>query len=107
MQVFEKLGKIVLLSAFCFLNAVDLIQTVQGNPWSWLILKIALTFGLPLGLYRLDVYLKSIESRGFFTILRWFVILTYVSVFIADILYSLLVLRRMSLLVVSYPKSLR
>jgi len=107
----EKLIKITLLSAFCIVNAIDMIQTfaflrmgIESNsfavnyPSLWFPLKIALTFGLPLGLYRLDVYLKSRKSEGFLWYLKWFVILTYASILLADILYARLILRNMSIL---------
>jgi len=111
MKKSEKLIKIVLLSAFCILNIIDMIQTlaflrmgIESNPFVvnypslWFPLKIAFTFGLPLGLYRLDVYLKSRQSEGFLSYLKWFVILTYASIILADILYVVLVFGNMYIL---------
>jgi len=111
MDSFEKLIKITLLSAFSLLNAVDMIQTVtflrlriEGNlfavnyPQLWFLLKIVLTFGLPLGLYLLDVYLETKEDDGFFSYLKGFVSLAYILIFFADIFFLALVLRNIAIL---------
>jgi len=111
MDMLEKLLKMSLLYAFCFLNAVDMVQTlaflrmgIEGNllvvynPQLWFLAKFIFAFGLPLGIYRLDVFLESKEDEGFFSYLKWLVIFVYVSVFLADIFYLSLVWRNTSLL---------
>jgi len=120
MKKSEKLIKIALLSAFCVLNVADMLQTltflkmgIEGNPLVvyhpqlWFPLKFAFAFGLPLGLYHLDVYLKSRKSEGFLSHLRWFVRLVYISIFFADILYGLLVFRNMPVLSAFQPNSFK
>jgi len=111
MDMFEKLVKTALLYAFCFLNAIDMVQTlaflrlgIEGNlfvvyyPQLWFVLKFVFTFGLPVGLYRLDVYLEPKEDEGFFSYLKKFVAFVYLIVFFADIYYLSLVMRNISIL---------
>ena len=108
---FEKLIKLALLNAFCFLNAIDFVQTlsflrmgVEGNlfvvyyPYLWFPLKLVLAFGFPLGLYQLDLYLTKKEDDGIISSLRSFVNLAYLTVLLADIFFLFLVLRNMSVL---------
>jgi len=77
---------------------------IEGNPFVvyfpqlWFPLKFVFAFGLPLGLYRLDVYLKSRKTEGFLSFLKWFVLLVYISIFFADLLYASLVSSNMPLL---------
>jgi len=111
MDVFEKLVKTALLYTFCFLNVIDMAQTVaflrmgiEGNsfvvyyPHLWFLLKFGIALGLPLGLYRLDVYLDAKEDEGFFSSMEMFVNFLYVIVLFADLFFFSLVLRNMSIL---------
>jgi len=110
MEYFEKLLKLGLLYAFCFLNAIDFVQTlaflrmgIEGNlfivyyPYLWFPLKFVLAFGFPIGLYKLDLYLKEKEDEGIISSLRSFVDIAYLIVFLADIFFLFLVLRNMSI----------
>jgi len=110
MEYFEKLLKLGLLYTFCFLNAIDFVQTlaflrmgVEGNlfvvyyPYLWFPLKFVLAFGFPIGLYQLDLYLTKREDEGIISSLRSFVNLTYLIVLLADIFFLFLVLRNMSI----------
>jgi len=106
MDEFEKPIKTALLSAFSFLNAVDMVQTlaflrvgIEGNPFViyypelWFPLKFVFTFGLPLGVYRLDNYLEAKKDEGIFPYLKGLVAFAYVSIFFADLFFLSLVLR--------------
>jgi len=110
MEYFEKLLKLGLLYAFCFLNAIDFVQTlaflrmgIEGNlfvvyyPYLWFPLKFVLAFGFPIGLYQLDLYLTKKEDEGIISSLRSFVDFTYLIVLLADIFFLFLVLRNMSI----------
>jgi len=110
MEYFEKLLKLGLLYAFCFLNAIDFVQTlaflrmgIEGNlfvvyyPYLWFPLKFVLAFGFPMGLYQLDLYLTKKEDEGIISSLRSFVDFTYLIVLLADIFFLFLVLRNMSI----------
>ena len=111
METFERILKINLLYVFCLLNAIDMAQTlsflrlgIESNPFAvyypyiWFPLKFLFTFGLPLGLYQLDVYLDKKEDEGFHNFLKSLVGLTYFMVLIADIFFFSVVLRNMSIL---------
>lgn len=111
MDTFEKFVKTALLYAFCFLNAIDMVQTlaflrmgIEGNlfavyyPQLWFLLKFAFTFGLPVVLYRLDVYLEAKEDEDSFSYLKGFVAVVYFFVFFADVFYLSLVVRNISVL---------
>ena len=115
MESLEKLLKSGLLYAFCLLNALDFVQTltflrrgIEGNPFVvyypllWGILKLAVTFGLPVGLYRLDSYIARREEvgdeNGAVAYLRVLVGLIYFTVLAADVFFLSLVLRNMSIL---------
>jgi len=111
MEYFEKLLKLGVLYTFSFLNAIDLVQTlsflrmgIEGNsfvvyyPYLWFPLKCVLAFGLPIGVYQLDLYLTQKEDRGIISSLRSFVDLAYLIVLFADIFFFFLVLRNMSIL---------
>ena len=106
----EKFIKITLLSVFCVLNVIDMIQTlaalrmgIEGNPFVvyfpelWFPLKFVLAFGFPIGLYQLDLYLTRREDESIISSLRLFVDLTYLIVLLADIFFLFLVLRNMSI----------
>ena len=111
MEDFKKLLKLCLLYAFCFLNAIDLVQTlaflrmgIEGNPfvvyhpYLWFPLKFALAFGLPIGLHQLDLYLMKKEDESIISSLRSLVDFVYLTVLGADIFFLFLVLRNMSVL---------
>lgn len=111
MKQYLKIIKLALLFMFSLVNAIDAAQTLtfiqmgievniftMDYPQIWLALKLIFTFGLPIGLYRLDVYLSTKPKEGFLSTLRWFVLLTYASVFLADILYLQLIIRNMTFL---------
>jgi len=111
MEYFEKLLKLGILSTFCFLNAIDFVQTmaflrmgIEGNPFAvhypllWFSFKLALAFGLPIGLYQLDIYLTKKEDEGFVLSLRLFVDLVYLTVLLADLFFLSIILRNMSFL---------
>jgi len=116
MENFERLLKAGLLYSFCLLNAIDFVQTltflergIEGNlfvvyyPHLWFPLKLAFTFGLPIGLHRLDLYLTKKEEAGdrngaTTPFLRTLVGLTYFMVLVADVFFLTLVLRSMSIL---------
>jgi len=111
MEYFEKLLKLGVLYAFCFLNAIDLVQTlsflrmgIEGNPfvvyypYLWFPLKFVLAFGLPIGLYQLDLYLTKKENGSVICSIRPFVDLFYLTLLVADIFFLFLVLRNMSIL---------
>jgi len=111
MDTFEKLVKTALLYAFCFLNAIDIVQTlaflkmgIEGNlfavyyPQLWFLLKFAFTFGLPVVLYRLDVHLEAKEDESPFSYTRGFVAIAYLFIFFADIFYLTLVMKNISIL---------
>lgn len=106
----EVLIKICLLYFFSLLNAIDLAQTfhflrlgIESNPFAvhypqlWFLLKFAFTFGLPIGLHRLDTYLDEKEEGGaFYDFLKSLLLLLYFTVLLADIFYLGVVLRNMS-----------
>jgi len=108
----EKLLKLGILYAFCFLNAIDFVQTlaflrmgIEGNPvavhqpYLWFPLKFVLTFGLPAGMYLLDLRLaKKEEDKGIISSLRSVVDFFYFIVLLADIFFLSVVLRNMSFL---------
>jgi len=111
MEYPEKLMKLGLLYTFCFLNAIDLVQTlaflrmgIEGNPfvvynpYLWFPMKFALAFGLPIGLFKLDIFLEEREDEGVISSLRPFVEFVYLTVLLADIFFLFLVLRNMSIL---------
>lgn len=112
MQAFEKIVKVGLLYAFCFLNVVDLLQTlyfieigIERNPFAvfyphlWIALKIVFTFGIPVGLYLFDLFLEEKGDGGIFhTSMKSFVPLIYFIIFFADIYFLLLVLKNMRIL---------
>jgi len=115
MESFEKLLKLGVLYTFCLLNAVDLVQTlsflrmgIEANPLVvsyphlWFPLKLALTFGLPFGLYHLDLYLtrkeEAEDENGVFSFVKGLVGLVYFVVLAADVFFLSLVLRNMSIL---------
>jgi len=111
METFEALLKKGLLYAFCFLNAIDLAQTltfvrmgIERNPYAayypyiWFPLKFLFTFGLPIGIYQLDVYLDKKESNGVHDFLRYLLGFTYFMILVADIFFFSVVLRNMSIL---------
>ena len=111
METFERILKKSLLYVFCLLNAVDIAQTlsflrlgIESNPFAvyypyiWFPLKFLFTFGLPLGLYQLDVYLDKKEDEGFHNFLKSLVGLTYLMVLVADAFFLFVVLRNMSIL---------
>lgn len=111
METLEGILKRNLLYIFCLLNAIDMVQTVsflrmgiESNPYAvyyphlWFPLKFLVTFGLPIGLYKLDVYLEEKEDEGFYDFLRTFVGLTYLIILIADVFFLYVVLRNISIL---------
>jgi len=111
MESFERLLKRSLLYVFCLLNAIDMVQTssflrmgMESNPYAvyyphlWFPLKFLFTFGLPLGLYQLDIYLEKKEDEGIYTFLKSLVRLTYFMVLLADVFYLSVVMRNMSIL---------
>ena len=111
MDTLEKYTKTAVLSMFCFLNVIDLVQTmsflrmgIEGNrlavfyPQLWFILKVSVAFGLPLGLYKLDEYLETKEDEGFVSNLRLFVGFVYLVIFFADVFYFSIVLGNMRIL---------
>ena len=111
METFEMLLKKGLLYVFCILNAIDLVQTlsflrmgIESNPYViyyhylWFPLKFLFTFGLPIGLYQLDVYLNEKEDEGFFSFLESLVGLMYFMVLVADFFFLYVVLRNISIL---------
>jgi len=111
MDTLEKLIKASLLFAFCLLNAIDTAQTLaflrmgiegnlfaRNNPQLWLVLKLAFTFGLPIGVFRLDLYLESKDDEGLFSYLKGLVSIVYLVVLFADIYYLSLVLRNTAIL---------
>lgn len=111
MDSIEKAIKITLLSTFCFLNVVDTAHSIvflnmgiESNPFAlyhpqlWVVFKLAAAFGLPLGLYRADIYLAGKEDEGFTSDLKWVVAFFYLIMFFADILYLSIVLRNISVL---------
>lgn len=100
-----------MLYIFCLLNAIDMAQTIsflrmgiESNPYAvyypylWFPLKFIFTFGLPLGLYKLDVYLEEKEDEGFYNFLRTLTGLTYFMTLIADIFFLYVVLRNITIL---------
>lgn len=111
MHTFEKLLKLISLAVFSFLNALDMVQTaaflkmgLEGNPLVlndpqlWFALKFAFTFGMPTGLYVLDVYTEVMEHAAFLRYLRAFIALSYLAIAWADIFFLSLVLRNISIL---------
>jgi len=111
MEPFEKLFKTSLLSMFGLLNIIDMIQTVsflqmgiEGNqfvvhyPYLWFPLKLSFAFGLPIGLYWLDLYLDEKEDEGIFAFLKLSVYLMYLMVLLADFFFLSLVLRNARIL---------
>jgi len=112
MGPFETILKISILSVFCVLNTIDMIQTIffirigiESNalavnyPYLWFPFKVIFAFGFPIGLYKLDAYLDKKEDEGSYDILRSLVGILYLSVIVADIVYFSIVLRNMSVLV--------
>jgi len=111
MEAFEMLLKKGLLNVFCLLNAVDMVQTlsflrmgIESNPYViyypylWFPLKFLFTFGFPIGLHQLDVYLDEKEDEGFFSFLESLVGLMYFMVLVADLFFLSVVLRNISIL---------
>jgi hypothetical protein len=111
MQTLEKILKLILLAAFSFLNALDMVQTaaflkmgIEGNPivlndpQLWFALKFLLTFGIPTGLYVLDVYTETKGNAAFLRYLRAFIVLSYLTIVWADLFFLSLVLRNISVL---------
>lgn len=111
MEKFVMLLKRGLLYVFCLLNAIDMAYTVyflrvgmESNPFTvrypqlWFLFKFIFTFGFPIGLYKLDVYLEEKEDEGFHDFLRSLTSLLYLMVLIADIFYLSLVWRSMSIM---------
>jgi hypothetical protein len=111
MEAFESFIKKGLLYFFCLLNTLDMAQTIsflrvrmESNPYAvnypyiWFPLKILLAFGLPIGLYQLDIYLDEKGEEGFFNFLRSLVAFTYLTVLVADIFFLYVVLRNISIL---------
>lgn len=107
----EKLFKLGILYAFCFLNAIDLVQTlaflrmgIEGNrfaveyPYLWFPLKLALAFGLPIGLYQLDLYLSKKEDEGSTFSIGSLVDLVYLIILFGDIFFFSVVLRNIHFL---------
>lgn len=93
MERFEILLKIGLLYVFSLLNAIDIAQTlhflrlgIESNPFAvcypqlWFLLKFVFTFGLPIAVYRLHVYLKESEDGGFHDFLKSLLLLLYFTV---------------------------
>jgi hypothetical protein len=104
LEKFQTLFKTSLLVAFSLLNSIDLVQTmfflragVESNsfavhyPYLWIPLKSVFTFGLPLVLYKLDVYLrgKADDSHWF---LRALLTVMYFAVLMADLYFLLVIL---------------
>jgi len=111
MEPIEKLLKLGILYAFCFLNAIDFVQTlaflkmgIEGNPlaveypYLWFPFKFAFAFGLPIGLYQLDLYLSKKEEEGMTSSVGSFVDFVYLIVLLGDIFFLSIVLRNMSFL---------
>lgn len=111
METFERILKQGLLYVFCLLNAIDLAQTlsfirmrIESNlfavyyPHLWFPLKFLFTFGLPIGLYQLDLYLNKKGSEEFSSFLSSLIGFAYFMVLVADIFFLSVVLRSMSLL---------
>jgi len=111
MDTFERLIKIAVLSAFCLFNTVDMVQTTVflrmgiernafavSSPPLWFALKVALTFGLPTGLYYLDTYLERKEDERDYTHMDTVIDFFYAIIFLADIFYLLLVMRNAAIL---------
>jgi hypothetical protein len=111
METFESLLKKGLLYMFCLLNAIDFAQTltfvkwgIEKNPYAvyypyiWFPLKLLFTFGLPLGIYQLDVYLEKRKNNGLQVFLRYLLGLTYLMILFADIFFLFVVLRNMAIL---------
>ena len=111
METFEMFLKKGLLYVFCLLNSIDMVQTlsflrmgIESNPYAvyypylWFPLKFFFTFGFPLGLYQLDVYLDEKEDEAFYDFLKTLVGLIYFMVLVADVFFLSLVLRNMSIL---------
>lgn len=111
MENFERILKMSLLYVFCLLNAIDMAQTlsllrmgIESNPYAvfypylWFPLKFLFAFGLPLGLYQLDVYLDKKEDVESYNLLRSFLGPIYLIILIADVFFLSVVLRNMSIL---------
>jgi len=110
----ETIGTILkkgLLFAYCFLNTIDMLQSVsflrmgiESNPLAvhypqiWFPFKFIFTFGFPVGLYKLDVYLEKKGDEDSYDLWRTLVGLLYLSILAADIIYFFIVLRNMSIL---------
>lgn len=107
----ERVLKKGLLYVFCLLNAIDMAQTVsflrmgiESNPYAvfypylWFPLKFLFAFGLPVGLYQLDIYLDEKEDEGFYGFLKSLVGLTYFMILVANIFFLSIVLRNMAIL---------
>jgi len=111
MYSFERLVKAMLLFVFSVLNAIDMAQTIaflrmgiEGNifavayPQLWFALKSIFAFGLPLGLYYLDLYLETKEEEGFYEYLNRLLGFFYIIIFLADLFYLQLVIRNTAIL---------
>jgi len=111
METFESVLKRGLLYVFSLLNAIDLVQTmsflrlgIESNPfvvyypYLWFPLKFLLAFGLPVGLYQLDVYLEKKEDEGTYNLLKSLVALGYLLILLGDIFYFQIVLRNSRIL---------
>jgi len=111
MDKLEMLLKKGLLYVFSLLNAIDMSQSVsfidlgiESNqfavhyPYLWFPFKFVFTFGFPIGLYKLDVYLQDKEDKHSYYFLRSLVGLLYFTVLIANIYFFRIVLRNMSTL---------
>jgi hypothetical protein len=110
METFESLLKKGLLYLFCLLNAIDFAQSltfvrwgIEGNPYAvhyphlWFPLKFVFTFGLPLGIYQLDIYLKKRKNEKLHNFLSHLLGFAYFTILIADIFFLIIVLRNMEI----------
>jgi len=106
MDTFERVVKTNVLFFFCVLNIVDMVQTwtflrmgIEANlvavnhPPLWFLLKAALAFGLPLGLYQLDAYLDGKADEGLLSYVNGLVTVAYVMILFADFFFFSLVVK--------------
>jgi hypothetical protein len=111
MKTFETLLKRGLLYVFSLLNAIDMVQTmsflklgIESNQFAvyypnlWFILKIVFTFGLPVGLFKLDTYLQAKKNGDTHDFLKSLVSLLYLTIIFADIYFLVIVSRNISIL---------